>query len=64
MFLGCLPDDGSPKQARKTDMSVFRDTVKDYLLDEPTPAVSAPKSKQTKHSKSPRVEKFSGLRIK
>lgn len=64
MFLGCLPDDGSPKRARKTDMSVFRDAVKDYLLDEPIPAVSARMSKQPKHSKSPQVEKFSGLRIK
>ncbi|KAI3913964.1 hypothetical protein MKW98_010776 [Papaver atlanticum] len=61
-----LSDHGSPRQQlRNSDMSIFKDSVKDYLETEPLVAKkAAPKFNQSKISNDGDVEKFSGLRIK
>lgn len=58
-----LSDDGSPKRLGEADMSVFRDAVQDCLDYDTEIAKKAVKSKHTKGSSDPEVEKFSGLRI-
>ncbi|KAG1360978.1 putative protein MCM10 [Cocos nucifera] len=61
-----VSDDGSPKMSQSTDMSVFRDAVKDYLDTEPsrTAATVPSKSNKPRSSNAVEVEKFSGLRIR
>ncbi|KAI3922608.1 hypothetical protein MKX01_006297 [Papaver californicum] len=61
-----LSDNGSPRQQlRNSDMSIFKDSVKDYLETEPPVAKkAAPKLNRSKTSNDGDVEKFSGLRIK
>ncbi|RZC44939.1 hypothetical protein C5167_037892 [Papaver somniferum] len=61
-----LSDHGSPRQQlRNSDMSIFKDSVKDYLETEPPAAKkAAPKLNRSKISIDGDVEKFSGLRIK
>ncbi|MCL7047749.1 hypothetical protein MKW94_020345 [Papaver nudicaule] len=60
-----LSDHGSPRQqVRNSDMSIFKDAVKDYLETEPNVAKKAPKLNKSKTSNDIDVEKFSGLRIK
>ncbi|ONK64500.1 uncharacterized protein A4U43_C07F26720 [Asparagus officinalis] len=61
-----LPDDGSPRGFRSSDMSVFRDAVKDYMQTEPSSINSSVPSASNKPRKSNEVdvEKYSGLRIK
>ncbi|XP_010935110.1 uncharacterized protein [Elaeis guineensis] len=63
---GYLLDDGSPKMSQSTDMSVFRDAVKDYLDTVPssTAATVPSKSNRPRSSNAVEVEKFSGLRIR
>ncbi|KAF9622829.1 hypothetical protein IFM89_034064 [Coptis chinensis] len=61
-----LSDHGSPKRPMgKTDMSVFKDSVGDYLENVPSVVVDKnPKSNQSNKSNDVLVEKFSGLRIR
>ncbi|XP_022763056.1 protein MCM10 homolog [Durio zibethinus] len=60
---GYLSDDGSPRQRRKTDLSVFKNVVEDCLDYEPKP-VERPAKSKPKSSNDVLVEKFSGLRIR
>ncbi|EXB39306.1 Protein MCM10-like protein [Morus notabilis] len=59
-------DDESPsrRRAEQADMSVFRDAVLDCLDYQPSAAEISAKSKRTKPTNEPLVEKFSGLRIR
>ncbi|OVA19594.1 zinc finger protein [Macleaya cordata] len=59
-----LSDHGSPRQVRNSDMSVFKDVVRDYLESEPEIVDKAPKLNRSKHLHDVDVEKFSGLRIR
>ncbi|KAI3960599.1 hypothetical protein MKX01_003773 [Papaver californicum] len=61
-----LSDHGSPRQQlRNSDMSIFKDSVKDYLETEsPVSKKVAPKLNRSKTYNDGDVEKFSGLRIK
>ncbi|KAI3835627.1 hypothetical protein MKX03_015230 [Papaver bracteatum] len=61
-----LSDHGSPRQQLcNSDMSIFKDSMKDYLETEPPVAKKAsPKLNRSKTSNDGDVEKFLGLRIK
>ncbi|KAG2703151.1 hypothetical protein I3843_06G116300 [Carya illinoinensis] len=62
---GYLSEDRSPRRSeKKSDMSVFRDTVRDFLDYEYKPVQKAGKLKGSKASNYTEVEKFSGLRIR
>ncbi|KAJ4966162.1 hypothetical protein NE237_018011 [Protea cynaroides] len=61
---GYLSEDGSPKRVRKADMSVFRDSVGEYLKNETNIAEKASRLSKPKNSNDIDVEKFSGLRIR
>ncbi|XP_042479385.1 protein MCM10 homolog isoform X2 [Macadamia integrifolia] len=61
---GYLSDDGSPKRVRKADMSVFRDSVGEYLKDEPNIVDKASRLSKPKNSNDVEVDKFSGLRFR
>ncbi|KAI3804025.1 hypothetical protein L1987_32193 [Smallanthus sonchifolius] len=60
---GYLSDDGSGRQRRHADMSVFRTAVEDCLDYEPETSKKNLKSNRAKSSSEVDVEKFSGLRI-
>ncbi|PKA60775.1 hypothetical protein AXF42_Ash006409 [Apostasia shenzhenica] len=61
---GYTSDDGSPRRSRIVDMSVFRDSVKDYLKPVVTaPAVRSSKTSKQKRNAEVEIDKFSGLRI-
>ncbi|WRX11528.1 Protein of unknown function DUF604 - like 2, partial [Theobroma cacao] len=61
-FAGYLSDDGSPRQKGKTDLSVFKNVVEDYLDYEPK-QVDKPVKSKPNSSNDLQMEKFSGLRI-
>ncbi|KAF5443786.1 hypothetical protein F2P56_036315 [Juglans regia] len=61
---GYLSEDRSPRRSEKSDMSVFRDAVRDFLDYEYKPVQKAGKLKGSKASNYTEVEKFSGLRIR
>ncbi|KAI0493983.1 hypothetical protein KFK09_024113 [Dendrobium nobile] len=64
-FSGYLSDDGSPKRPRASDMSVFRDAVKDYLDTEPPVSkVLHSRKKSEKKSGEVEIERFSGIKIR
>ncbi|OAY77705.1 protein MCM10 homolog isoform X1 [Ananas comosus] len=68
------PDDASPTRSRPSDMSIFRNAVKDYLDTNPTPpsvaaaaaaaAVATSRTRKQRKVDEMAVEKFSGLRIR
>ncbi|PIA57414.1 hypothetical protein AQUCO_00600264v1 [Aquilegia coerulea] len=57
-------DNGTPRRVGKVDMSVFRDSVGDYIEDVPNVVDKKPKLNHSKKSTDVHIEKFSGLRIK
>ncbi|KAK8967402.1 hypothetical protein KSP40_PGU021334 [Platanthera guangdongensis] len=64
-FHGYVSDDGSPKRPRVSDMSAFREVVKDYLDSEPiAPSKLHSKTKIQKKAGEVETERFSGLRIR
>ncbi|PKU60183.1 protein MCM10 homolog [Dendrobium catenatum] len=64
-FPGYLSDDGSPKRPRASDMSVFRDAVKDYLDTEPPVSkVLHSRKKSEKKRGEVEIERFSGIKIR
>ncbi|XP_050235366.1 uncharacterized protein LOC126683496 [Mercurialis annua] len=62
---GLLSDDEELTRRRgQADLSVFKDAVKDCLIQDTKPVVKAEKFKQSKSSNEVNVEKYSGLRIR
>ncbi|XP_020591028.1 protein MCM10 homolog isoform X2 [Phalaenopsis equestris] len=64
-FHGYVSDDGSPRRPRASDMSVFREAVRDYLDSEPTvPKVHHSIKKSEGKTREVEIERFSGIKIR
>ncbi|XP_020591502.1 uncharacterized protein LOC110032269 [Phalaenopsis equestris] len=63
-FYVYVSDDGSPRRPRASDMSVFREAVRDYLDSEPTVLEVHHSNKKSKgKTRQVEIERFFGIKI-